>query len=83
MPHPFAPGFVSETEIRHLATLLNVNSFPDHHVVLGWGEHRLTAGDLRRLCTTAMIGARLIEGSADFAFAYGFMPPTRQTADAS
>ncbi|MDD2878342.1 MAG: hypothetical protein PHT60_13980 [Acidiphilium sp.] len=75
MPHPIAPGFVTETEIRQLATLLNANRYPDHHVLM------ITAGDLRRFCTTAMIGARLIEASADLAFDYGFTPTRDDTAD--
>lgn len=81
MPHPISPGFVTDAEIRQIATMINVNRYPDRHVMMTWGEHRLTAGDLRRLCTTAMLGARLIEGSADFAFAYGFSPSRHDTAD--
>ncbi len=81
MAHPIAPGFVSETEIRTIATLINVNRYPTDHVLMSWDNGcRLTAGDLRRLCTTAMIGARLVDASADFAFAYGFSEAQREPA---
>lgn len=79
MPHAIAPGFISETEIRHAANLLNINHYPDHHVVAGWGKQRLTAGDLRRLCITAMIGARLIECSSNLASDYGFRVDSPET----
>jgi hypothetical protein len=83
MPHPIAPGFITEAVIRHVANVLNINHYPDHYVLAGWGEKRLTVSDIRRLCTTAIIGARLIEGSADFAFAYGFRAQTKETLPTS